>query len=705
MSELKKKPSTVTFDLSDLLIFLWQKKVRIILLAAVLTALGTYYVISLPRVYTAESTIMLSQNDKSFNIPLGVNAFPNNREQKLETHIQFMKSRQFAGRLVERLNLQSHPEFQSQKGGNKDLNTVAKQLLSNLNISSVSDTDMIKIRFESGSPNLTSEVANTVGPVFFDYLNEMSQKRAVESTRWLNSQLNELQFQLSESEEALLTFQRDNDLIDVDSQIDLAKTEISKIMEQKLFVDKSLSAARSITQQISTRETDVEKLLQIPNVATNDTVRDHRNRVLAQEQVLEEISKRYRYKHYKYKAAESALALLKAELKNVLLQIINGKQQDFESFLKQQQQLEAQLFSARERLNNLGKYELQLARMKREVEATRRVYEMFLSKMQETQILQDIGGTEEFAIVDYATEPKQPTRPRVLLGITLSIMFSSVFSAGFWLLIHLIRDRRNRFRHLVAGLGLHLLAEIPKVEWAIDKNKVRRPKNNKYGYDEAIRSLRTSLIVNDSEIPLRKIAVVSMGENEGRDEVAVALAESFSNLEKVLLIDCDLRTHDLLKRFSLEKGHPGIVNFINRDVKFNQCMHKVANSQLTFIPSGITLSDPVEHISKPRFASLIHKLSVFYERLILTAPAVVQYSDTLVLSQHVDGIVVICDIERSEAGEFTEGVRRLQDSGVTILGVVFNRVRGIKVAGPESVLRKRFFNKGKKVLAQKKRAK
>ncbi|MBT0587787.1 GumC family protein [Alteromonas oceanisediminis] len=695
MEKMAQPSTALSFDLSDLLIFLWQKKVRIIVLAGLMTLVGAYYVVNLPRIYSAESTLMLSQRDNQLTFPIVANNYQSNSAKKMETHIQFMKSRQFAIQLIQHLGISEHPEFRSANSRTlPTLEAVARKILGNLNISKVSDTDMIKVSYEAKSPKLAADVANAVGPVFFAHLDAMSRKRAIDNTRWLNEELDELQIKLSESEENLLTFQRENDLIDVNSQIDLAKTEISKILEQKLVVDKNLSAARSITQQIASRENRIEQMLQIPEVAINDTVRDHRNRVLAQEQVLEEVSKRYKYKHYKYKAAESSLNLLRQELEAVLLQIVNGKQQAYDSLIQQEKQLQDQLDVARARLNNLGKYELQLARMEREVEATRRVYELFLAKMQETQILQDIGETEEFAIIDYAIEPQYPTKPRITLGIALSLIFSTIFSAGFWLLIHLIRDRRNRFRQLLAGLGLPLLAEVPKVDWKEDKLSLKRPATNVFGYDEAIRSVRTKLVVNDSAEPLRKIVVVSMTESDGRDEVAIALAESFSSLEKTLLIDCDLRTQEMATRFKLRDNHPGIVDFINRSVKFNKCLHRRKNSQMVFIPSGLSDRDPVEHISKPRFASLIHKLSVFYERLIITAPSVTQYSDSLVLAQHVDGIVIVCDIEKTDSGDFVEGVRRLQDSGVTILGVVFNRVKGIKTARPESILRKRFFKQG-----------
>ncbi|WP_157828062.1 hypothetical protein [Paraglaciecola sp. MB-3u-78] len=99
---------------------------------------------------------------------------------------------------------------------------------------------------------------------------------------------------------------------------------------------------------------------------------------------------------------------------------------------------------ARSKHTALGTHEFKLASLKRKALATQKLYDVFLSRLQQAEILQDLDAGDDFAQI-----PDKHIKPRVLLGMTFSLILSSIFSLGFWLIIHLIADKKSRFTTLL----------------------------------------------------------------------------------------------------------------------------------------------------------------------------------------------------------------------------------------------------------------
>jgi polysaccharide biosynthesis transport protein len=141
-----------SFDLTDLLTFLWQKKWRIIITIAILTSMGSYYVKNLPKVYSATSTILLDEKSDTLTLSGNFGTVSQKESDKLDTFIEFIRSRQFSAKIVEQLNLTDRQEFQKVlENGTliKDSQTAITILLNNLKLTKIANTEMLKINVES----------------------------------------------------------------------------------------------------------------------------------------------------------------------------------------------------------------------------------------------------------------------------------------------------------------------------------------------------------------------------------------------------------------------------------------------------------------------------------------------------------------------------------------------------------------------------
>lgn len=673
------KPSE-GFDITDLITFLWQKKIRIIITVSVLTVLGTLYAKSQPRIYSASSTVLLSEKNEKLSIGGTLTSVTKPEDNKLDTYIELIKSKKLARIVVEKLKLHERNEFKKKIGNIKtiiDIDNAVNKLLKHLKLSKIANTDMLTITYESTLPMTASEVVNEVGLTFFEFQRISHKKRVSETTRWLDEQLLALSTRLDSAETELESFMQENGLIDLESQVDLVKTEISKLIEHRLLVGKELSKTLSTINQIKSANGDMKVLMQVPSILNDDLIKSMSAELFTTQLELDELSKRYQYKHHKFIAVKGTLDAITKNLERTLKKVVDSLEQDHQSIKVRANELELQLTLARAKHVELGAHEIELASLRRKTKATQKLYDVFLTRLQEAEILSDLDAGDEFSVVDYSQIPSKHIKPKVLLGAVFSLILSSIFSIGFWLIIHLIADKYTRFKQLVAKHGVVILGEIPKLAKKA-KNKSNKVNKNELIYADAIRALRSELIVHANDASIRSIAFAHVSESKNNSTLTIDLANSFAHLGKSFLIDCNLRFPQIGKVYQMDNLTPGLTNFLGKRATFAQCKFQEKGSQLNIMPSGPVPNDPLMYFTKSRFNDFIKKLGQVYEKTIIETPHVTGYNDALVIAKSVDAVVLVCDLETTDNQDLVEALHRLLNAGTPLLGVVFERVKSIK---------------------------
>ncbi|WP_229163131.1 GumC family protein [Fluctibacter halophilus] len=684
----------VTLDMAALLSIMWQKKFRIVFLTAAIFAVGSLHILQLPKVYVATSTIMLGDSGQNLSLPTSVSALTGKSDGKLDTYLEFIRSRQFLLNVVRELELTHYDELLPEKPLPAQVSAqehVVSVLANKLKLSRVGDTHLVKVTFESYSPQLAAKVANHIGPAFFAFHTSMSRERAGETSQWLNDQLVDLQTRLDNAEKALQSYLSDNQIIDLKSQIELASTEIAALMREKLAAEKRIAEVQDTVIQIREVRDNTEQLMGVSWLLQNPMLADIRNRINQQQQVIAELSNRYKYKHPKYVAAKTNLQTMQNEQDALIEKLIAGIEQQYVNALRRLEELEEQIGEARAQHSSLGRHELTLGKLRREVESTQKMYEVFLSRLQETELMKDLGSTENFVVVDTAAVPNFPSKPRVALLMAVLLVVAGGFSAGLWIALHAISDKQTRLRRLLKRLEVPILAEIPKLSGVRKGVRAVVSKGqHDYVFSEAMRSLRTRVMVKSGDDENRILAVTGITQGHGKSSVAISLANSFSKLGKSMLMDVDLRSPSVGDAYQLETEHPGLTDLLDKKASFGRCVHKDPESRLSVMPSGHKPADPLAYLSRSRLNSIVAKLGILYERLIMEAPAVNAYSDMLILSKMVDGIVLVCDADKTDTDDVLEAVQRLRESNAPLLGVVLNKVKSVRGSLP---YRRRWFRR------------
>jgi receptor protein-tyrosine kinase len=692
MKQRHKGSTEVSFDLADLVGFLWQTKGRIVLSSAAIIFAGIYYISGLPLIYSASSRIVLGDNEPSFSLPSVGSDFGYGGETILDTYIEFIRSRQFIGGVVDEMELTNTREFRV-TGGFHSLYAMREHaidvLLGSLMLNKIGDTYLLKVTYNAKDPNIAADVANFIGPAFFVYHAKINIEKANDTSKWLNDQLGTLQNKLVTAEDALQVFIEENQLIGSNSQIEFARAEILILLEEKLAIEKTLATVKSSLSQIDSAAGDVKKLKRVDYIINHPMMVNIRSNLLAKRQAFSQVSKRYKNKHHRYIAAIAAVEKLEGEEQQLIEQLIAGIRQNVSTYEQRLESLNIQRNKVENKHSELSRYELQLTKLRRGINSTQSLYEVFVSRLQETQMLKDLGTTNQFSVVDYASIPISPTKPRKVMLLVVVCLLAVVFSIGLWLLLHLIADKKTRFTTLLRNHGVALLGELPKPEKSnkgLDKKLVPKskiPTKVDIIYSESVRALRSEIMVRSDDVPIRTLLLASVQQGKRRSKLAIKLAESFGGLDKSMLVDADLRNPQIGIEYGLEQRTPGLTNFISRKSTFSESSFREKDSQLSVMPSGTIPNDPLVYLTKPRLGEFIKKLGVLFEQVIIETPPVNIHNDTLVISKLVDAVVLLCDLEVTESADLFEAIQRFQDTGAPLLGVVFENAKNIKSKIPQ----------------------
>ena len=191
---------------------------------------------------------------------------------------------------------------------------------------------------------------------------------------------------------------------------------------------------------------------------------------------------------------------------------------------------------------------------------------------------------------------------------------------------------------------------------------------------EAYRTLRTNIRFSLRGEGCKTFCITSSAQGEGKSITMVNLAISFAEAgQKVLLIDADLR-RPAIGRLLVEKATPGLSNVLAGIATEEDVIRHSQYEGMDIIFSGDIPPNPAELLGSERMAQLIETLSKRYDYILVDTPPVNIVSDTCVIANMLDGVLLLERQDKSRKENVKRAVDRLKLTGANLLGCIFNGV-------------------------------
>jgi succinoglycan biosynthesis transport protein ExoP len=290
-------------------------------------------------------------------------------------------------------------------------------------------------------------------------------------------------------------------------------------------------------------------------------------------------------------------------------------------------------------------------------------------------------------------------RPRPKRNAILGFLFGSVVGFALAFLAEAL-DRRVRNEHEIdQALGIPLLARIPQPSRALQKTDGLVMLQESTGAQaETFRKLRTSLEFVNPDGAARTIMVTSPVEREGKSttiaNLAVALARGN---RRVALVDLDLRRPYLNRLFHIS-GRPGLTDVALKRADLSDALRPIAIATgiqeranlngdggasngrtasaglLHLLPAGTIPPMAGEMLQDERLLGVLDELATRFDVVLIDAPPLLAFGDTMTLSTRVDAIFAITRLGRVQRSILHEFARQLQSCQANLLGYVLTGV-------------------------------
>ncbi len=346
--------------------------------------------------------------------------------------------------------------------------------------------------------------------------------------------------------------------------------------------------------------------------------------------------------------------------------------------------LEEQAKQIKDRLNNPR------LRLNEESKADEVMYSQLLEKLQEARLAENVDDTG-IVVVDAATVPQKPIAPKktrsVLLGLLLGL-FVGIQAAFF---LDRVRDRVKHEDSLKQVTGIPNYAIIPdyredypeglsppdpKERFSI-KALINNPVFIHAFYKESFKVLRTNLTLAQADHPLKVMAVLSPGPEEGKTLVNANLAISLAETgKKTLLVDTDFRKSSIRKIFGLEtRTETGLPLALTGQKPWTQMVRPSGVENLDLLPNSVAPPNPAELLGSATMRKLIEEMRDEYEYIVFDGAPILPVTDSVVLSTHLDGVVLLTRWDKTKTRETAKALEHLRAVGAPVLGTLMNCVK------------------------------
>lgn len=190
---------------------------------------------------------------------------------------------------------------------------------------------------------------------------------------------------------------------------------------------------------------------------------------------------------------------------------------------------------------------------------------------------------------------------------------------------------------------------------------------------EAYKSIRVHLLSSLSAIGGKTVVISSPYASEGKSTTAINIAITISHLnKKTLLIDADSRRSTVHQKLKMH-NEKGATDVVLGESQLEDVV-KSYNSYLDVLTAGSTISNPSELFSSANFDAFLAKARDIYEYIIIDTPPINLVSDTLVIAQKCDGLVLVARAGVTTYEAFKSTVDTAKSLDINILGTILNGV-------------------------------
>ena len=670
-------------------------------------------------IYQAKARIVIEKENPNLVSIQEVMAVDSTGTDYYQTQYNIIESRTVAREVIRRLNLDKNPEFmpgtednmfsnirewfrekrQSWKDQMDSLlsseknkgNTVPKSdessqdsplvsaFITRVKVSPIRNSRLVDVTAEAKNPALAARMANEVVKVYIDQNMETKLAAAKDAVRWLTERIEDERKKVETAENALLQYKQEQGIITGFSNDaeKITAEKLAKLNNQVVEFESKRVETETRYQQALALEKTPDLLDSIPEVLSNDIIKEIKKMEVNLYNKMSELSKKYGSNHPQMVAIQSELAELHQRKATEGKRIVSSLRNEYRMAVAKEDSLKKSFEEQKGESLNMNKKAIQYGVLYRQAESSKHMYELLIKRFKETSLTEEMK-TGNIRVIDRAEIPNTPVSPNKSRNILLAVVVGLTMGIGLAFGLEYMDNSVKLPDEIKQYLGIPYLGPIP----AYDANEqkygavrelitLHSPKSTP---SESFRGIRTAVMFSSADVRPQVILVTSARPAEGKTlcavNIAVAMAQSGS---KTLVIDCDMRRPRVHKIFETGENK-GLSAVLVGTCELDEAILPTGIENVSVIPSGAIPPNPSELLGSKRMDTIIQELRKSYDRIIIDSPPITAVTDSVVVSSLVDGVIIVIRTAETPKQVVYNAMMSLKAANARILGAVLNAV-------------------------------
>jgi polysaccharide biosynthesis transport protein len=492
---------------------------------------------------------------------------------------------------------------------------------------------------------------------------------------FMEKQLEELKAKMERSSEALAQFEKELNVINPEE-----KTNILSARLLQLNTDYTAAETERVKNQAAYQAVSGGDMESAQASSQGDALKKIEERLNDAREKFAEAQAHYGANHPEYHKAQTQVQEIEKQFADTRANVMRRVEVEYREAVNREGMLKSAVMETKAEFDNLNARSFQYESLKREADADKRLYEELTTKIKEAEINAGFQNSA-IRIADSARPAIKAVFPNIKVNLALAVMFSLLLSVAAALVADVldrtVRDPEEVSRTLntqVVG-SLPAVKEIRSISGSALITTKPKGETNITGYDEAVRTLRNSILLADFDRRLRTLMITSASPSEGKSTIATNLAIAHAQQgHKTLLIDGDLRRPSVHRRLDLPST-AGLTDVLTEQLPWREVLTRIeAVPNLDVLLAGPPSRRACDMVGTG-LAEILEDARKEYDLIILDSPPLLGFPEPLQMSALVDGVLIVARSGQTNRKALGASIGTLTRLRSNVLGIVMNEVK------------------------------
>lgn len=693
---LEPEKSTATAPLTH---YLWILRRHLWKMVAFVTAcmLVTFIVSArLKPVYESTATIDVNLQAPAAVVGQGTQSTAGTEDPDvfLTTQIRIIQSDAVLRPVAEQFHLLGN-NGQQQNPGTTETQSLAGAPVSmaGLKVTRTANTYLLLISYRSSDPKLAADVANAIANSYLSHSYGLRIRSSTSLSSFMDKQLDELKAKMERSNLALAQYEKDMNVINPEDKTNILSARLLQLNSEYTSAQADRVSKEAVWNAIKSGSLDAAAVS-----TQGEPLRKLSDQLNAVQQKLAVVKATYGVRHPEYRKSASEVAEVQKQFDDMRRSIRDRAEIEYRESLDREQMLRQAVTETKAEWDSINASSFQYQRLKQDADADKALYNQLITKIDEAGINAGFQDNN-IRIVDIARPTRTPVYPDIKHYVLESLLFSVLLAIGAVLLLDLLDTTLRNPEEASRILGTDVIGALPSDSIAAQQIKASvtespdsavagdrlngaeggNQKTMGYGstfnFDEAIRTIRNTILLSDFEHRLNSIMITSATPSEGKTTTSVQLAiANAARGRKTLLVDADLRRPSVHAKFGLSP-RVGLSSVLNGELAWQEAALPVEGvPYLTLLPSGPGSHRAADLIGH-QLAELLDEFEKDYDLVILDSPPCLAFAECLQMATAADGVLIVTKAGETKRGAVISVLTTLKRIRANVIGVILNQVK------------------------------